>query len=227
MARGKYIVVEGFEGAGKSTAMAVLEAFLKEKNIVYSVAREPGSSDFAEDLRAALKAPRDYLVSPLAELLTFYAARADTYRDVQKILDDGVWVISDRSAISTHAYQGIGSGMEKEVLMLREMLFGNTCPYDLAICLDIDPVVGIARAAKRGELDRIEKEIMNKAERIAGYYREAEHILANYADNIAMVDANQSVSDVAADIHAFLEQYYQDTIQTSKEGAHGENQETH
>lgn len=207
MSRGKYIVVEGFEGAGKSTAMAVLESFLKEKGIIYSVAREPGSSDFAEDLRTALKAPRDYLVSPLAELLTFYAARADTYRDIQDILDKGVWVISDRSAISTHAYQGIGSGMEKEVTMLREMLFGNTRPYDLAICLDVDPVVGIARAAKRGDLDRIEREIMDKAERISSYYKNTRHILDNYATVVVSVDAHLSKEVIASEIMSTMERY--------------------
>lgn len=174
--KGQYIVIEGMDGAGKTTAMSAVTSFLVSQGIKFEVVREPGFTVLAEEIREVVKRPRLDTVDPRAELLLFGAARADSYARIKTMLDNGITVVSDRSAVSTYAYQGAGRGLYREVDKLREIVFGDDVPYDYGIFLLVDPLVGLARSRGRGELDRLEQEPLDFFKRVASAYdNAAEH----------------------------------------------------
>ena len=159
MARGKFIVIEGLEGAGKSSAMACVVNYLQEHQIPYIQVREPGGTPMAEAIRALVKQPWAETVTAETELLLMYASRAQLVANViEPALTRGEWVISDRHDLSSRAYQGGGRGIDDAKLAtLRQLVLGDFTP-DLTLLLDIEPARGLARAQARGELDRIEQE---------------------------------------------------------------------
>jgi dTMP kinase len=168
MKRARFITFEGGEGAGKSTQAERLARHLRAQGITCLVTREPGGSPFAEQIRALLLdgtvADRD----PLAEALLFYAARSDHLAAaIRPALMAGTWVLCDRFADSTRAYQGAASGVNRELLArLERMVLGDTRP-DLTLILDLDPAIGLARADSRrtgaGTADRDAFEGKNRA----------------------------------------------------------------
>ncbi|MCE7936678.1 dTMP kinase [Candidatus Saccharibacteria bacterium CPR2] len=135
--RGKYIVLEGGEGVGKSTQIDMLSKALSILNIPNVVMREPGSAPFAVELRKILKTgPKR---SSTANLFAFNAARAESLLEISKHLDQGTWVLSDRSYLSTIAYQGHAEGLPLgEVRQICELAVKDTHP-DLTLILDADP----------------------------------------------------------------------------------------
>ena len=150
MKRARFITFEGGEGAGKSTQAERLAARLRARGIACLVTREPGGSPFAERVRDLLLDPSAAERAPLAEALLFYAARADhLVATIRPALAEGTWVLCDRFSDSTRAYQGAASGVDRELLSrLERMVIGPTRP-DLTVILDLDPALGLARAAER------------------------------------------------------------------------------
>ena len=150
MKRARFITFEGGEGVGKSTQAERLAAGLQARGISCLVTREPGGSPFAERVRELLLDQTAATRTPLAEALLFYAARADHLAaTIRPALAQGTWVLCDRFSDSTRAYQGAASGVDRELLSrLERMVIGSTRP-DLTIILDLDPAVGLARAAER------------------------------------------------------------------------------
>ena len=161
--RSKYIVIEGLEGAGKTTARNVVVETLEQLGIRDMVfTREPGGTQLAEKLRSLvldIKSVGDEVITDKAEVLMFYAARVQLVETVIKpALANGTWVIGDRHDLSTQAYQGGGRGIDQHMLAtLRDAVLGDFRP-DLTLYLDVTPEVGLKRARARGELDRIEQE---------------------------------------------------------------------
>lgn len=157
MKRGKLIVIEGLDGAGKGTQIKALLQHLKKLRIPHIAMREPGGTPIGEDIRAILK--RTYPMeqkTPLAETLLFFAARSAVVKQIKEMLQQGITVVMDRFYLSSLAYQGAGLGMMGEVKLLCAMVLGDLRP-DLQIILDIDPEVGLRRALSRdGALDDIE-----------------------------------------------------------------------
>jgi len=157
---GKFIVIEGLEGAGKSTAHQCVVDTLKElgiNDVVFT--REPGGTPLAEKLRHLIKHETEEPVTDKAELLMLYAARIQLVDNVIKpALAQGKWVVGDRHDMSSQAYQGGGRQLGAAFLTnLKKTVLGDFEP-DLTLYLDIDPAVGLARARGRGELDRIEQQ---------------------------------------------------------------------
>lgn len=150
MARGKFITLEGGEGAGKSTQAKRLADHLQAHGVDVVVTREPGGSPLAERIRDALLDPSLPSHSQLAEALMFNAARADHLDSlIRPALDRGRWVICDRFYDSTRVYQGTVGGLEAGVLdRLDEVVLAGTIP-DLTVVIDLDPLVGLARVASR------------------------------------------------------------------------------
>lgn len=150
MASGKFITLEGGEGAGKSVQAERLSARLEGAGLNVVVTREPGGSAFAEHLRDLLLDPNTPPHSALSEALLFYAARADHLETkIRPALAAGSWVISDRFSDSTRAYQGAAGDVSGGVLdALDQVVVGSTCP-DLTVILDIDPAIGMQRADER------------------------------------------------------------------------------
>ena len=203
MAAGKFITIEGTEGVGKSTNLAFVHDWLTARGIDVLVTREPGGTPLAEQLRELLLATRDEPVAHNAELLMVFAARAQHLEQLVKpALAQGRWVLCDRFTDATYAYQGGGRGLDKTVISELEQLVQGALRPDLTLVLDIEPELGLQRAAARAELDRFEREDIAFFNRVRQAYRErAEANPAHYAQ----VDAGQSLSDVQSDIEACLE----------------------
>ena len=155
----RFITLEGGEGAGKSTQARRLAAALRDKGLEVVETREPGGSPGAEEIRRLLTTGEVGRWSPMAETLLNFAARADHIRrTICPGLAAGRWVISDRFADSTMAYQGYGHGVERGFIAhLAEAVLGPLKP-DLTLVFDLPVEQGLARAARRrGVEDRYEK----------------------------------------------------------------------
>lgn len=196
---GKFIVIEGLEGAGKTTAIKTVERVLKNHQITNLIfTREPGGTPIAEALRDLIKNSIDNEpVTNKAELLMFYAARIQLVENVIKpALKAGTWVIGDRHDLSTQAYQGGGRQLKGPFMeMLKAQVLDGFKP-DLTLYMDISPEKGLMRARARGELDRIEQESFAFFERARARFIE----LANEDESIVTIDAGQSLHDVTISI---------------------------
>ena len=200
---GKFIVIEGLEGAGKTTAINTVARILNQYHICdLQFTREPGGTPIAEALRNLIKnGLDDEPLTDKAELLMLYAARIQLIDNVIKpALNAGKWVIGDRHDLSTQAYQGGGRQLDKVfIATLKEQVLGNFKP-DLTLYLDIEPQIGLMRARERGELDRIEQQSFPFFERIRQRYLE----LANQDETIFTIDASKSISQVTMQIEQIL-----------------------
>ncbi|MPY26276.1 dTMP kinase [Shewanella psychropiezotolerans] len=199
----KFIVIEGLEGAGKSSAISLVRDFIeKHTGQVPVCTREPGGTPLAERMRDLVKIADE--TDPLcdeAECLLLYAARAQLVANVIKpALHRGAWVLGDRHNLSSLAYQGGGRGLMPLVQVVSKATLGDFKP-DLTIYLDIDPAQGLQRAAKRGELDRIEKQALDFFERARATFLS----FAAEDDTIAVIDAGQTMAEVHKDILALLQ----------------------
>ena len=151
----KFIVIEGLEGAGKSTAVSHVESWLRQQGISQiEKTREPGGTPLAERMRAIVKEIHDEPLTIQAELLLMYAARVQLVETrIKPALQQGTWVIGDRHDLSSLAYQGGGRGIDEQLIrQIKQAVLGDFSP-DLTLYLDIDPAIGLARARARGALD--------------------------------------------------------------------------
>lgn len=204
MTTGKFIVIEGLEGAGKSTAIQTVLQLLQQHGATVCQTREPGGTPLAEQIRLLVKSVQQEQVAPVTELLLMYAARAQLVNNVIKpALARGEWVLADRHDLSTRAYQGGGRQLADSVLQpLRQLVLGDLTP-DLTLYLDIDPALGLSRAKARGELDRIEQEQLAFFERTRARYL----AIAASEPNIVVIDAGRSLPEVQQQISQTLAQY--------------------
>lgn len=204
---GKFIVLEGGEGGGKSTAANTIEKFLinhlnlSKDNIIHT--REPGGTPIAEDIRRILKEPRtDDVMCCEAELLLMYASRIQLVNTVIKpALLEGKWVIGDRHDLSTIAYQGAGRGIDRSLIdSIRQAVLGDFAP-DLTLILDLPPSVGLQRARGRGALDRFEQEDLSFFERIRSCFLEEAQ---KAPQRISVIDASVALGEVTLAIENCL-----------------------
>jgi dTMP kinase len=158
MTRGIFITLEGGEGSGKSTQIQLLARALSATGIVVTVTREPGGAPGAEQIRTLLVNGDTGRWDPLSEALLHYAARREHLRHtILPALAGGQWVLCDRFADSTMAYQGYGHGLGRDVIAaLHAAVVGALAP-DLTLILDLPVEAGLARAASRGGEDRYER----------------------------------------------------------------------
>ncbi len=204
--RGRFITFEGGEGVGKSTQLARLAEHLRARGIEVVTTREPGGTPKAEKLRAALLSGRAAPLGPLAEAALFSAARADHVDAlIAPALKRGAWVLSDRFADSTRAYQGARGGVSPGALaLLEKAAVGDTRP-DLTIILDLPPQEGMARAAARraeGEgADRFEGEDDAFHEELRQAFL---HIAEREPERCCVVNAATPVDDVAKAIRQLI-----------------------
>lgn len=202
----KFIVIEGLEGAGKSTAISICQAFLQQKEVEFVQTREPGGTPLAESLRTLIKQQHEEQVASETELLIMYAARAQLLHNViTPALNAGKWVLGDRHDMSSQAYQGGGRGLSESTLGALSEIVLNGLKPDLTLYLDISPEVGLQRARGRGELDRIELEAIGFFERT----REKYLALAHTDPNCVVINAEQDMAAVHKDILVALERFYE------------------
>lgn len=156
--RGRFITLEGGEGAGKSTQAERLGAYLKSCGHAVMLTREPGGTPSAEAIRAMLVTGAGDKWKPTTEVLLLYAARYEhVERKIKPALAEGTWVICDRFADSTMAYQGFGLGIDRAMIAdIHRLVLGHFAP-DLTLVLDLPVEEGLRRAAaRRGTENRYE-----------------------------------------------------------------------
>ncbi|MCM8536554.1 MAG: dTMP kinase [Lentisphaeraceae bacterium] len=205
MSTPKFIVIEGLEGAGKSTALKAIESYLSEKGISSVVTcREPGGTLMGEAIRSIVKDNTiDEKIDSRTELLLMYASRIQLVENIIKpALADGKWVVCDRFYYSTFAYQGGGRDIDVDIIQnIHDASIGEFKP-DLTVYMDIDPKLGLARAAGRGELDRFELEKVEFFERTRDMYLK----LVDTSSEMKPVDASQSIENVREQVLQVLEE---------------------
>ncbi|MBY6197495.1 dTMP kinase [Vibrio hangzhouensis] len=195
MSQAKFVVIEGLEGAGKSTAINTLREELESAGIQDIInTREPGGTALAEKMRALVKEEHEgELLQDRSELLLMYAARIQLVETVIKpALAKGTWVIGDRHDMSSQAYQGGGRQIDSDVMSSLKRIALNDFKPDFTLYLDIDPKLGLERARGRGELDRIEKMDISFFERTRERYLN----LAQGDSSVAIIDASQDLNSV-------------------------------
>lgn len=202
---GKFITFEGGEGTGKSTQIKLLSDFLKLKNKDVILTKEPGGTDIGLELRRILIEGEVSKLDAEAEALLFFAdRRIHMVKKVWPAINNGNWVLSDRFADSTMAYQyyAYDKRLSKEdINMLYSFAVGNFKP-DLTIVLDIDPKIGLARSFKKAET-MLNKETRNENRELIWH----ENLRKGYLEiakaepeRCVVLDANKSIEDLHSDI---------------------------
>ena len=197
MARGSFITIEGGEGTGKSTQAALLGRALGGAGIDAVVTREPGGAPGAEEIRALLVEGDVSRWGPMSEALLHYAARKEHLETtVIPALKAGRWVISDRFADSTMAYQGYGHELGRGAMTrLHQLVIGDFSP-DLTVILDLAAETGLERA-EAGNEDRYERMGAEFHRRLRDGFLEIARLDPG---RCALVDAGQSIEDIQAAI---------------------------
>lgn len=203
MNTGRFITFEGGEGAGKSTQLARLCEVLHERGLDVVGTREPGGSPGAEEIRHLLVSGEPGRWDALCETLLHFAARRDHYiQTIEPALARGDWVVCDRFADSTMAYQAYGLGVEKSFVRgLYEQVIGGFAP-DLTIILDLPVELGLARAAARGGADRYERMDKEFHQRLRDGFLA---IAQAEPDRCAVIDADQDMDRVHDAILALVD----------------------
>lgn len=200
--KGRFITVEGSEGAGKSTNLAYIENYLREQGKDVLVTREPGGTGLGEQVRELLLGSRHEGMANDTELLLVFAARAEHLAKVIcPALQEGRWVLCDRFTDATYAYQGGGRGIaERRIGQLENWVQGDLRP-DLTILLDVPVAMGMERAGKRSAPDRFEREKLDFFERVRGTYLARASL---YPERYRIIDASRSLARVQGDIRNAL-----------------------
>lgn len=201
MARGKFITLEGSEGAGKTTNLEFIYRYLESAGIESVQTREPGGTPLAEELREILLAVREETMSTQAELLMMFAARSQHLDQViEPHLDAGRWVICDRFTDATYAYQGGGRGVDEDQIAALEALVHGDLQPDLTLYLDLAPEIASQRIAQR-QPDRFELEKRAFFERVrASYLNRAKRF-----ERFAVIDASATLAEVQGRIGEVLQ----------------------
>ncbi|MGO4700377.1 dTMP kinase [Dyella sp. 2RAB6] len=192
--RGKFISLEGGEGAGKSTLLAGLRACIEARGVDLLLTREPGGTTLGEAVRGIVLDPALRGMAAETELLLMFASRAQLVRElIEPALAAGRWVLCDRFTDASYAYQGGGRGQPVErIEALEQWATGGLAP-DLTLLLDLPVATGRARAAGRGEADRIEVEADAFFERVRAAYRAR---ATAQPERFRVIDASHSPQDV-------------------------------
>jgi dTMP kinase len=198
-ASGRFITLEGGEGAGKSTQIHRLKSWLEKRGHVVVATREPGGSPGAETVRKLLvEGPVERWDGTTEALLHFAARREHLRSTVWPALKRGEWVVSDRFADSTRAYQGYGHGLDLDMLdKLYDIAVGDFRP-DLTLILDLPVEMGLTRAAaRRGTETRYESLPRAFHDRVHAGFLEIAH---KEPERCAVVDATRDIEAIAADV---------------------------
>lgn len=201
--RGRLIVLEGGEGAGKTTHARFVEEWLQSRGRQVVRTREPGGSPLAEAIREVILRQWDEGMDAATEALLMFAARAAHLRALlHPALEQGRDVVCDRFVDASYAYQGAGRGLGEERIAALEQFTLQGLRADLVLLLDLDPALGLARARRRGVENRFEAETLEFMARVrTAYLARARAEPARYA----VIDAGQPVEQVHQAIRQALE----------------------
>ena len=200
---GRFLVLEGVEGAGKSTQLEVVRSYLEAQGHRVRMTREPGGTVLGEKVRDLLLDPANVGMTPDMELLLVFAARAQHIaRCVRPALEAGQWVVSDRFTDATFAYQGAGRGVPASRIEALEQLVQGDLRPDRVLLLDIPPAEGARRVLGRGEADRFERERQEFFERVREAYLAR---ASRWPQRYRVVDASGSIDAVSRGVRSALD----------------------
>lgn len=205
MTRGRFVTLEGIEGAGKSTAVQAVAQWLAARGITARVTREPGGTPLAERVRQIVLERGPESVTPEAETLLMFAARSIHLENlIRPALSRGEWVICDRFTDATRAYQGAGRGVDRDwIEQLARSVQGDLKP-DCTLLLDLPVSVGLERARRRSghAADRFEAEREEFFERVRQAYLA---IARAEPGRVRVIDASATIAEVSAQIRQVLD----------------------
>ena len=197
---GKFITLEGGEGAGKSTVLHAVRDLLTQRSLDVVVTREPGGTPAGEAIRHVLLDPALRGMCAETELLLMFASRAQLVREtIQPALAAGRWVLADRFTDASFAYQGGGRGQPLARIVELENWAAVGLMPDLTLLLDVPVAEGLKRANGRGAADRIEMENAEFFERVRAAYRER---AAAQPQRFRLIDASRPLAEVLAQVQA-------------------------
>ena len=204
MSRGKFITLEGMDGAGKPSHLGWLRGYLAGRGLPLTVTREPGGTPLGEALRQLLLDSPEPRTPDTEALLMFAARREHIATVIEPALAAGRWVLCDRFTDATYAYQAGGSGLAWDrIAALEHWVQGDLQP-DLTLYFDLSPEVGRARTSRVREPDRFEREQLAFFERVrAAYLRRA----AEHPQRIRIIDAARSIAEIQKELQNIVSSY--------------------
>ena len=211
ISKGKFITLEGQDGAGKTTNLMFICDYLREHGVEHIVTREPGGTVLGESIRELLLV-KDIAIAAKTELLLMFSARCQHVEEViMPALNAGKWVVCDRFTDATYAYQGGGHNIESSIIEEVEQVCLNDFKPDLTLLLDLDVAIGQTRTDQRtndndssGQLDRFERQKSAFKQRVRKVYlQRAEQDF----ERIKLIDASQPLDDVQCSIAKNLTQF--------------------
>jgi dTMP kinase len=205
MQKGKFITIDGVEGAGKSTQITFIYEYLQAKGVNVVLTREPGGTDLGEQIRELLLNTKTKSMHGDSELLLMFSARNEhIHNKIIPALNNGDWVLSDRFTDASYAYQGGGRGLDiKRIEQLEKWVLQDLTP-DMTLLLDIPVAQGMERIKSRGKKDRIELEEIDFFERVRQAYIARSK---KYPERIKLIDSsktkehtNMQIAQILADL---------------------------
>jgi len=203
MSKGKFITIDGVEGAGKSTQIDLICSYLHRKGIEVVRTREPGGTDLGEKIRSLLLDVDNKEMHSDTELLLMFSSRNELIQNkIIPALDKGHWVVSDRFTDASFAYQGGGRMLDLDrISKLESWVLGEFQP-DLTLLLDVSVDIGMTRIEARAAKDRIELEERGFFERVSSVFIDR---AKSYPERIKLIDASGSISEIHTKIKLFLD----------------------
>lgn len=203
MKKGKFITIDGVEGAGKSTQINFICDYLKAKGIRVVLTREPGGTEIGEKIRTLLLSNSTGKMHADTELMLMFCARNEHIQNkIMPALAQGDWVLSDRFTDSSYAYQGGGRGLDvSRIAQLESWVMKDFTP-DMTLLLDVPVEIGMSRVESRGEKDRIEMEKMDFFDRVRQAYISRSE---EFPDRIKLIDSSQTIEHTTNQIGAILD----------------------
>ena len=203
MTKGKFITIDGVEGAGKSTQIDLICSYLHQKGIEVVRTREPGGTAVGEKIRSVLLDVENQEMHSDTELLLMFSSRNELIQNkIIPALNEGFWVVSDRFTDASFAYQGGGRMLNLDRIdKLADWVLGDFKP-DLTFFLDVSVEVGMERIESRAAKDRIELEERAFFERVRSVFVSRSEA---FPDRIKLIDANDSVEGIQSKIRAYID----------------------
>jgi len=201
MKQGKFITLEGIDGAGKSTQLAWIVELLQRAGLQTVVTREPGGTALGEQLRTLLLDKTVTMHTETETLLMFAARREHLDKVIMPALSQGQWVISDRFADASFAYQGGGRGLDVDKLSILEHWVQGELQPDLTLYFDVPVEVGQQRVSQIKNVDRFEKEQADFFQRVRAAYLDRAR---QFPERIKRIDSSQPLAEVKAAVEQTL-----------------------
>jgi dTMP kinase len=205
MPRGRFITVEGGEGAGKTSNLTFIQEFLEAAGKTVVFTREPGGTPMGEEIRNLLLGHHHTGMARDTELLLMFAARSEHLQ--QKILpalESGYWVLCDRFTDASYAYQGAGRGISRERIAILEQFVQGDLRPDLTLLLDVPVEMGLERAGRRSDPDRFESEDQEFFYKVREGYLE---IARQESQRVKLIDASPGLDRVQRQITSVLTEF--------------------